>query len=119
MSDKPDKGASTCTLTAGLKTATTSPAHPFSAVQSAKPPTHRAALPAQQTCLNTQGSGGTPAAGAATDRRRPCFRLDRVSLAANFVARAELQNGMMMFCHRLPHPAAVPQLGPWLDFAAG
>ncbi|MCU0348054.1 MAG: hypothetical protein MUC59_14020 [Saprospiraceae bacterium] len=51
----------------------TSPAHPFSAVQPTKTPTHRRSLACPTTCLNPQGSSGAPAAAAASDGRRPRF----------------------------------------------
>ncbi|MBI1228120.1 MAG: hypothetical protein GC192_23000 [Bacteroidetes bacterium] len=67
-------------------------------MQPAKPPTHRRSL-SHRSLLTpftacSKGSGGAHAAAAAAPMdAAPAFQLDRVSLAANFVARADPRNG--------------------------
>jgi len=69
-------------------------------------PTHRRSLferPAAAALPQQERRFGTPPL---------LFKLDRVSMAANHVARADPQNGIVIVCHYFPRQAAEKK---WID----
>ncbi len=70
-----------------------------------------AALPSRQPTSTRKAASPLPPQQRHPGDAAPAFRLDGVSMAANLVALADPQNGIADVGHRLPHPAAMPQLG--------